>query len=80
MRQICPYGFCITLAPSISAPTEVAAQTVRRRRPLALQATAVLGYPCETVADVGSSHGEEVQTCLDAGIPPSVARPITSAT
>ena len=24
-------------------------------------------------------HGEEVKTCLEAGITPSIARPITSA-
>jgi hypothetical protein len=47
--------------------------------PLALQAKDVLGSPCDAVADVGYYHGEEVKTCLEAGIPPYVARPITSA-
>ena len=31
------------------------------------------------MADGGDDHGEEVKTCLDAGMPPYVARPITSA-
>jgi hypothetical protein len=47
--------------------------------PLALQAKEVLGRPFEAVADVGDYHGEEVKTCLEAGITPYVARPITSA-
>ena len=47
--------------------------------PMALQAKEVLGCPFDAVADVGSYHGEEVKTCLDAGLTPSVARPITSA-
>jgi transposase len=47
--------------------------------PMALQAKAVLGCPFAAGADGGYDHGEEVKTCLDAGIPPSVARPITSA-
>jgi transposase len=47
--------------------------------PMALQAKAVLGCPFEAVADVGDDHGEEVKTCLEAGITPYVARPITSA-
>jgi transposase len=49
------------------------------RSPMALQATAVLGCTFDAVADVGDYHGEEVKTCLEAGIPPYVARPITSA-
>lgn len=49
------------------------------RSPMALQAKAILGSPFEAVADVGDYHGEEVQTCLEAGITPYVARPITSA-
>jgi hypothetical protein len=48
--------------------------------PMALQAKAVLGCPCDAVADVGSDHGEEVKTCLEAGMTPYVARPLTSAT
>ena len=47
--------------------------------PMALQAQAVLGCPFDAVADVGYYHGEEVKTCLEAGITPYVARPITSA-
>jgi hypothetical protein len=47
--------------------------------PMALQAKEVLGSPCDAVADVGYYHGEEVKTCLEAGITPYVARPITSA-
>src|SRR5262245_40705948 len=44
-----------------------------------LQAKEVLGCTFDAVADVGSYHGEEVQTCLAAGLTPSVARPITLA-
>jgi transposase len=47
--------------------------------PMALQAKAVLGGPFEAVADVGYYHGEEVKTCLEAGITPCIARPVTSA-
>ena len=47
--------------------------------PMALQAKTVLGCPFDAVADVGYYHGEEGKTCLDAGITPYVARPITSA-
>jgi transposase len=47
--------------------------------PMALQAKEVLGRPFDAVADVGYYHGEEVKTCLEAGITPYVARPITSA-
>jgi hypothetical protein len=49
------------------------------RSPMARQAKAVLGNPCDAVADVGDSHGEKVTVCRAAGVPPSVARPITSA-
>jgi hypothetical protein len=49
------------------------------RSPMARQAKAGLGCPCAAVADVGDDHGEEVQTCLEAGSTPYVARPITSA-
>src|SRR5262245_13184675 len=48
-------------------------------RPMALQAKDILGGPFEAVADVGYYHGEEVQTCLEAGLTPSRARPLTSA-
>jgi transposase len=47
--------------------------------PMALQAKAVLGCTFDAVADVGYYHGEEVKTCLAAGITPDVTRPITSA-
>jgi len=47
--------------------------------PMALQAQDLLGSPCDAVADVGSYHGEEVKTCLEAGLTPSVAHPLTSA-
>ena len=47
--------------------------------PLALPATAVLERPCEAVADLGYDHGAAVQACLEAGITPSIARPITAA-
>jgi len=49
------------------------------RSPMALQAQAVLGCPCDAVADVGYYPGEEVKTCLEAGVTPYVTRPITSA-
>jgi hypothetical protein len=48
-------------------------------RPMALQAQDILGGPFDAVADGGYDHGVAVQTCLEAGIPPYVARPITSA-
>lgn len=47
--------------------------------PMALQAKAILGGMFDAVADVGYDHGEEVKTCLEAGITPYVARPVTSA-
>ena len=47
--------------------------------PMALQAKDVLGCTFDAVADVGYYHGEEVKTCLEAGITPYIARPITSA-
>src|SRR5262245_9864861 len=47
--------------------------------PMALQTKEVLGRTFDAVADVGYYHGEEVKTCLEAGITPYVARPITSA-
>ena len=46
---------------------------------MALQAKAVLERPFEAVADMGYYHGDEVKACLEAGITPYVARPITSA-
>ena len=33
----------------------------------------------DAVADMGSDHGHEVKACLEAGITPSVSRPLTSA-
>jgi transposase len=47
--------------------------------PMALQAKEVLGSTFDAVADVGYYHGAEVKACLEAGITPYVARPITSA-
>jgi transposase len=47
--------------------------------PMALQAQAVLGGEFNVVADVGYYHGHEVKTCVEAGITPYVARPVTSA-
>jgi hypothetical protein len=47
--------------------------------PMALQAQAVLGCTVAAVADVGSAHGEAVQTGLAAGLTPYLTRPITSA-
>jgi hypothetical protein len=47
--------------------------------PMALQAQEVLGCTCDAVADVGYYHGEAVTTCLEAGLTPSRARPITAA-
>jgi Transposase DDE domain len=47
--------------------------------PVALQANDILGGTFEAVADVGYYHGEAVKTCLEAGITPYVARPLTSA-
>lgn len=38
--------------------------------PMALQAKDILGSPFEAGADVGSDHGEEGTTCLEAGITP----------
>ena len=46
---------------------------------MALQAKAVLEHPFEVVADMGYYHGDEVKVCVEAGITPYVARPITSA-
>src|SRR5262249_12585617 len=43
------------------------------------QATAILGGPFDAGAEVGSDHGEAVQTGRDAGSPPDAARPSTSA-
>jgi len=34
---------------------------------------------CRVVADMGYSHGQELKTCLDAGLEPYVPRPETSA-
>jgi transposase len=48
--------------------------------PMALEAKAVLERPFEVVAAMGYDHGDEVTACVEAGITPYVARPITSAT
>jgi transposase len=47
--------------------------------PVALQAKAILGGPCDAVAAVGDDHGAEGKPCLAAGITPYVARPLTAA-
>lgn len=48
--------------------------------PMALDAKATLGVShCKVVADKGYAHGQELKTCLDAGLEPYVARPQTSA-
>jgi len=47
---------------------------------MALQAKAMLGVDrCQVVADRGYAHGQELKTCLEAGLEPYVARPRTSA-
>ena len=46
---------------------------------MALQAKALLGSPCAAGAEVGYAHGEAGKPGLEAGIPPSVARPSPSA-
>jgi hypothetical protein len=48
--------------------------------PRAVDATAVLGGPCEAVAEVGDDQGQDVQPGLHVGMTPSMARPITAAT
>ena len=47
--------------------------------PMALQAKDVLACRFDAVADVGYDPGHEVKGCLEAGLTPYVARPITSA-
>jgi hypothetical protein len=47
--------------------------------PLAVDAKAGLGGPFAAVAEVGSDHGQEVKQCLQAGMTPYLARPITAA-
>jgi transposase len=49
------------------------------RSPLAVEAQEVLGAPFAAVAEVGYSPGQGVKQCLQAGLTPSIARPITSA-
>jgi transposase len=78
---------CSTVQPAVDAqPQRRIAHDVTNApgdraglRPRALQATDVRGCPGEAVADRGSDHGEAVQTCRDAGLTPSLARPLTSA-
>lgn len=50
------------------------------RRPMALQAQAVRGWPGAAEAEVGDEPGAEVKPCLAAGSTPSGARPRPSAT
>jgi transposase len=45
------------------------------RSPLALQAKDILGGPVDAVADVGYYHGEEIKTCLEAGITARALQP-----
>jgi hypothetical protein len=47
--------------------------------PMAIAAQAVLCGPFDAVAEMGYYHGHEVQQCLQVGITPSSARPVTSA-
>jgi transposase len=48
--------------------------------PMALQAKETLGVDhFKAVADMGYAHGQELKTCLEAGIEPYVPRPDTSA-
>jgi hypothetical protein len=49
------------------------------RRPMALAATAVLERPCEVGAERGDSPGDAGKAGVEAGLPPSVARPLPSA-
>jgi transposase len=47
---------------------------------MAVEAKATLAVDsCRVVADMGYSHGQELKTCLDAGLEPYVPRPETSA-
>jgi hypothetical protein len=50
------------------------------RSPLAVEATQVLGGPCDAVAEGGYDQGQAVKPCLQEGMTPDSARPITSAT
>jgi hypothetical protein len=48
--------------------------------PMALQAKATLAVDrCQVVADMGYSHGQQLKTCLEAGLEPYVACPDPSA-
>jgi transposase len=48
--------------------------------PMALEAKAMLGIEeGKVVADMGYSHGQELKTCVEAGLEPYVPRPETSA-
>jgi transposase len=47
--------------------------------PRAVEAQAVRGGPFEAVAEVGYYHGQEVKQCLQVGMTPYIARPLTSA-
>jgi transposase len=47
---------------------------------IAIQAQETLeGEPLTVVADLGCYHGEEINACEEAGVEPSVAKPLTSA-
>jgi transposase len=49
------------------------------RSPMAIEATASRGGPCDVVADMGSSHGQEVQQGLPMARTPEIAPPSTAA-
>ena len=71
----------VAAKPRRSLACEVTNETSDRAwlSPMALAATAVLERPCAVVAERGSYSGDDVQACLEAGLTPSVARPLTSA-
>ena len=82
-RAVCSNGqTAVDSQPTLSGAHDVPKATSDRAglSPLALQATAIRGGPCEAVAEVGDDHGEAGTTYLAAGRTPSVARPITAAT
>ena len=58
-----------------NAPTDL-----EQLHPMATAANAVLEAPAlQVIADRGYYSGPEVQACLDAGITPTIPRPLTSA-
>jgi hypothetical protein len=80
--EVCSNGqTAVDSKPKLMVANDVTHATSDRDSlsPMALQAQDILGSPVEAVADVGSSHGEAVTTCLAAEITPYMARPSTSA-